>query len=325
MSQTRVQILRRHDETLAGQLRGRVYRSEALQTRKPYYVYEAPGVRDTAHPPLLILLRGHEREWANVAEDTTRKKTAIEDVDRLVQLGLLPPLRAVLPGLNSYDNHVPSLGIDMEGTWSGCSRSLGTGQFWTYLTEELLPDVRARYAAPDTPHIVVGFSLGGYTASLLAIRRPSAFDHVGIYDGLFPWPRHDDPREEDGAFSDSVWTDAGIFHPALGNPPTRDALRRWNPTDRLKRADSSLRRQLQDTTFWIACAAEDGDQGNRDRAQFIVQLLREHNVPLGLDRVIFHGDARHTWHWADLFLLRVLLGALPRASSVEEARHAIRK
>lgn len=321
MSQTRVQILRRHDETLAGQLRGRVYHSGALDTRKPYYVYEAPGVRDTVGPPLLVLLRGHEREWVNVAEDDSRRRTSIEDIDRLVRLGFLPPVRAVMPGLNSVDNRIPSLGIDMEGTWANYERSLGTGRFWTYLTEELLPSVVDRYAEPASPRLVVGFSLGGFTASVLAARRPGAFDHVAVYDGLFPWPAHDDPREAGDAFSDPVWTDGGIFGPALGDPPTSAALRRWNPVDRLKNADPSLRRQLRETTFWIACAAGDGNTGNRDRAQFVVRLLREGDVPLGLDRVVFDENARHTWHWADRFLLRVLAGALPRADA-EENRQA---
>ncbi len=325
MSQSRVQILRRHDETLAGRLRGRVYRSEVLDTRKPYYVYEAPGVREAARPPLIVLLRGHEREWVNIAEDDTRKRTSIEDLDRLIQLGFLPPVRAVMPGLNSVDNHVPSLGIDMEGSWSNYDRSLGTGQFWTYLTEELLPDVTDRYAEPESPHLVVGFSLGGFTASLLATRQPDLFDHVAIYDGLFPWPRHDDPREEGGPYSDPIWTESGLFGPALGDPPKRAVLRRWNPVNRLKSADRQLRRQLQDTTFWVACAAGDGDQGNRDRARFVVKLLRQRDVPLGLDRIVFHEKARHTWHWADLFLLRVLIGALPRAESMEQVRGAVRK
>jgi pimeloyl-ACP methyl ester carboxylesterase len=297
-----------------------VYRSEALETRKPYYVYEAPGVREEPRVPLIVLLRGHEREWVNVKEDDTRRCTAIEDVDRLVQLGFLPPVRAVMPGLNSIDNHVPSLGIDMEGTWANYERSLGTGRFWTYLTEELLPDAADRYAAPESPRLVMSFSLGGFTASLLAARTPDGVDHVAIYDGLFPWPCHSDPREEGEAFSDPVWTDAGLFGPALGDPPKRGALRRWNPIDRLKTANQCTRRQLQNTTFWVACAAGDGDRGNRDRARFVVRLLRERDVPLGLDRVIFHGDARHTWHWADLFLLRVLLGALPRASAVEKVQ-----
>ena len=74
----------------------------------------------------------------------------------------------------------------------------------------------------------------------------------------------------------------------------------------------------------MACAAGDGDQGNRDRARFVVKLLREREVPLDLDRIIFHEDARHTWHWAVLFLLRVLIGALPRAESLEEVRGAAR-
>ena len=317
MGRTRRQILRRHDETLSGRLRARIARSTVLDTRKPYYLYEAPGLANATAAPLLLLLRGHEREWVNMKEDDSRRRsTAIEDVDRLVAEGALPPLLAVMPGLNSSDNHVPSLGIDMVGTWPGYRYSLGTGRFWTYLTEELLPNVAAGYPAVTGPRVAVGFSLGGYTASLLALHQPEALDHVAIYDGLFMWPRHNDPRENGAAFSDPVWCEASIFDAALGRPRDRDALRRWNPTDRLQNGPSTLLRPLRDTTFWIGCAAGDGNRGNRDRARFFTKLLRRQDVPVGLDRVVFDDEARHTWHWADRFLQYVLAQALPEPTTV---------
>jgi len=305
MSPTRTQLLRHHHD-LAGRLRAQTFFSEALGIRKPFYVYEGPGLRDAQRAPLLVLLRGHEREWVNVQEDNSRDSTAIQDLDRLIQAGRLPPLLAVMPGLNSHDNRIPSLGIDMVGTWRHYRYSLGTGDFWTFLTDELLPSVDERYAAVGAPRIAVGFSLGGYTASLLALQHPDEFDHVALYDGLFMWPNHNDPREDGKQFSDPVWCDAAIFDPAFDRPRDRAALRRWNPTRRLRDADGALLDRVQNTTFWVACAAGDGNRGNRDRARFFVELLRERGVPLGRNQVVFHEDARHTWHWADRFLGRVL-------------------
>lgn len=307
MSPTRRQLLDHHRETLEGRLRARTFQSEALGTSKPYYLYEAPGMAAAERVPLLVLLRGHEREWVNMKEDGSRRcSTAIEDVDRLVRAGELPPLLAVMPGLNSCDNRVPSLGIDMVGSWANYRYSLGTGHFWTYLADELLPAVEASYPAAGAPRIAVGFSLGGYTASLLGLWRPGTFDHVAIYDGLFMWPNHNDPREDGKAFSDPVWCEGAIFDPAFGRPRDREALQRWNPTRRLRNAGPDLCDEIQDTTFWVACAAGEGNRGNRDRARFFVRLLEKHDVPLGLDRVVFHEKAKHTWHWADRFLGRVL-------------------
>jgi enterochelin esterase-like enzyme len=315
MGQTRRHILRRHAQTLKGRLRSQVRRSEALGIRKPYYVYEAPGLREAERAPLVVLLRGHEREWVNMDEDDSRERTtAIEDVDRLVRAGVLPPLLAVMPGLNSADNHVPSLGIDMVGRWPDYRRSLGSGRFWSYLTGELLPGVEAAYPQvgrpAGAPRIAVGFSLGGYTVSLLALRQPGWLDHAAIYDGTLMWPAHNDPREEGEAFSDPIWSQAPIFDAALGRPRHQPTMRYWNPTARLHRADRTVRRRIKDTTFWVACAAAEGSRGNRDRAHYFARLLKERGAPLGLRRVVYAAEARHTWHWADGFLQEVLLRAI---------------
>ena len=277
---------------------------------------------------MLYLFRGHEREWVNMQEDDSRdRSTAIKDVDQAIHEGLLPPMLMVMPGLNSADNHVPSLGIDMVGTWPAARKELGTGRFWTYLTREFFPEIEARYPQSDGGRrLAAGFSLGGYTVSLLAAKCPGYFDHIASYDGLLMWPWHQDPRVDGSQrCGDPVWCKASIFDAALGRPRSARALRRWNPTDALFPDDTPLLDRLRDTTFWIACAYSDGRKGNRDRARFFVQLLRQHGLRIGFagDDVIFHPEASHTWHWTDRFLMTFLAGAftgtapeLPRVAEV---------
>jgi pimeloyl-ACP methyl ester carboxylesterase len=304
---TPTQILRHHD-SLHGQLRRHVYRSQALGIRKPYYVYVPPGSEQDGLP-LVTLLRGHEREWVSVDEDDSRETTGIEDVDALIHRDVLPPVAMLIPGVCSSDNHVHSCGIDMQGTWEGYDRSVGTGRFWTYLTDELMPRAEEQLPVTGGDRLAVGFSLGGYLAHLWATRRPDFFDHVGIYDGTIMWPRHNDPREDGEAFSDPIWVEAGIFTPAFGpEGDRRSALRAWNPTDELRTADTSRRQRLQSTTFWIACASWDGSRGNRDRARYLAELLDDAGIPVGFDRIVFHDDASHSYSWADRFLMRFLDG-----------------
>jgi S-formylglutathione hydrolase FrmB len=276
----------------------------------------------------VYLFRGHEREWVNMQEDDSRdRSTAVEDIDRAIHEGLLPPMLVVMPGLNSADNHVPSLGIDMAGTWSTERKELGSGRFWTYLTAELFPVIEARYPQIEGGlRLAAGFSLGGYTVSLLAAKHPGYFDHIASYDGLLMWPRHQDPRVDGNRrCGDPVWCGASIFDPALGRPRSARTLDRWNPTDALFPDNTPLLNALRETTFWIACAHSDGRKGNRDRARFFVRLLQQHGLRLGFDGndVIFHPDASHTWHWTDRFLLTFLVGAftdtspeLPRVTEV---------
>lgn len=302
-----------HHRTLHGALHYHHLDSDALGLRKPFYVYEPPGLATLDRVPLLYLFRGHEREWVNLAEDTSRRHTtAIEELDRRIAAGRLPPVVAVMPGLNSSNNHIPSLGIDMAGTWPSTARGLGTGRFWAFLTDDLFPHVAARY--PQTaggPRLSAGFSLGGYTASLLAVRCPASFTHVGLYDALLMWPGHRDPRvaaRED--CTDPVWCRADLLAPALGRPRAPEVMRYWNATDRLRTAPPEVLAQVRRTTFWVASAAQDGRHGNVDRSRYFADLLRARQIPLGFREVVFHPDARHTWHWADRFLMRFLTAAL---------------
>ena len=301
---TTAAILARHGATLRGRLRLVRLPSRALGLTKPFFVYEPPGVRPGL--PLLYLFRGHHREWVNLREDPTRQKTtAIEDLDEAIHRGHLPPTVVVLPGLTSANNHVHGLGVDMAGPIPPTAKGVGTGRFWTYLTDEVIPFAEDRYR--PSQRLAAGFSLGGFTVSLLAFGLPGYLDHAAFYDALFTWPDHDDPRRPEHApFSDRVWTRNFIFDAAFGQPRDVAALARWNTTDWLLRADDATRAALAQTTYWVQCAGSDGSRGNRDRAHALVGFLRERGLPLGYDETVLDPEAAHTWHWTDRFLHDVL-------------------
>ena len=307
--QLRRAILERHKQSLRGTLRDQKILSKHLCYTKHFYIYEPPGAQSTSELPVVYLFRGHEREWVHVEEDSSRRSsTAIEDVDFLIHEGVLPPMILVMPGLNSANNHIPSLGINMKGSWSVKQKGLGTGRFWTYLTRELFPFIEKNYpGTKNTKRLAVGFSLGGFTVSLLGIHYPGYFDHLGIYDGLFMWPKLLDPRvKPNEPFNDKVWLENPLFDAAFGKPRKRKALNKWNPTDTLFKAESSLIEQLTSTHWWISSASGDGTSGNKDRTTYFVHLLEGYKLPLGFDAIVFDEEASHNWHWTDRFLVRFL-------------------
>ena len=309
-------ILSWHENRLHGRLRMRRLRSQALGISKPYYVYESPGCLEAQAVPVLYLFRGHEREWVNMEEDDARKRsTSVQDIDTCIARGLLPPMLVVMPGLNSANNHIPSLGINMVGSWKRGVQGLGSGQFWTYLNDELMPTVADDYPQIDESNrLMSGFSLGGYTVNLLAMKRPGYFKHAAMYDGLFMWPKHRDPRinSSKDTYTDRIWGRAHIFDAALGDPRDLTAMQRWNPTDMLDNASSGMLDALRTTTYWLACASNDGNKGNLHRARFLLKRLRSHDLPLGFadTNAVFHPDAAHTWHWADRFTVQFLRSAI---------------
>ena len=308
-NQLRRAILDRHEQSLQGALRDHRIFSKHLCHSKHLYIYEPDGMSTMQNVPVVYLFRGHEREWVHFNEDSSRQATtAIEDIDILIQRGILPPVILVMPGLNSANNHIPSLGINMKGQWPRMQKGLGTGRFWSYLTREVFPLIEKKYpVTKKSQRLAAGFSLGGFTVSLLGIHLPGYFHHLGVYDGLFMWQKYQDPRvTPDAPYNDRVWLKNPLFDAAFGKPRKRPALSRWNPTNTLVNANASLLDKLRISQWWIASAASDGTSGNLDRTTYFIDLLKRHNLPNGFDFVVFDQNASHNWHWTDRFLIRFL-------------------
>lgn len=301
-------ILSRHKSSLRGALRILPFRSKALGISRTVFIYEPPGVRNVSELHLLYLLRGHEREFVYIDEDASRSSTSIEELDELIVSGQIPPVMAVMPGLTSLDGKLHSLGINMMGITGDSRDGLGSGLFWDFLIDDLIPYVEARYKKKlETGlRLASGFSSGGYTAALLATAFPGYLDHAGIYDGLFMFDSQTDVRT--GEF-DSTWMASPYLNAALGEPEDRspEQLSHWNPAELITYADPIALEEMQETMFWIRSASTDGDTGNLDRCKYFTALLREKSIIAGFNRVPLHPEAAHNWYWNDRFLKLFLL------------------
>lgn len=307
-------ILAHHKSRLSGSLRILPFRSRALGITKDILVYEPPGLRRLRKElHLLYLFRGHEREWANLTEDESREQTSVELLDELITQGDIPPVMAVMPGLTSNDGKKHGLGINMMGSAGEPREGLGSGLFWDFMIDDLIPYIEARYQnkMEGGLRLASGFSIGGYTTALLATAFPGYLDHAGIYDGLLMFDSQIDRRS---GKPDEIWMQSRVMDPALGPAEERVAgeLSVWNPAELLYYADPVSIEEMHDTMFWIRSAAGDGQQGNIDRCAYFKNLLHQRGLPAGFTRVPLHPEAAHTWHWNDrflkLFLLNVFLG-----------------
>lgn len=301
-------ILSRHKDSLRGALRLLPFRSKALGISRTVFVYEPPGMRNMSELHLLYLLRGHEREYVYIDEDKSRSITSIEDLDELIVSGQIPPVMAVMPGLTSLDGKLHSFGLNMMGSTGDPRDGMGTGLFWDFFIDDLIPYIEARYKKKLRTglRMASGFSAGGYSAALLATAFPGYLDHVGVYDGLFMFGSQTDIRTGE---TDSVWMASPYLTAALGEPEDRSAeqLSPWNPAELISYADPIALEEMQETMFWIRSAAGDGDEGNLDRSTYFTNLLREKNITAGFNRVPLHPEAAHNWHWNDRFLKLFLL------------------
>ncbi len=252
---------------------------------------------------LLYLFRGHERESVYIDEDASRTSTTLEDIDELIHKGDVPPMLIVIPGLTSHDGKKHALGVNCSMPSGDARDGLGTGLFWDFLVDDLIPYIEARYKKKLDGgfRMSAGFSLGGYTTALIATAFPGYLDHAAIYDGLFMYDGQTDTRT---GKTDEIWMASPVLDTAFGpaDERTPEQLSPWNPSELIGYADPLALEEIQETMFWIRSAAGDGKKGNHDRCKYFTDLLRSNGVTAGFNRVPLHPDALHNWHWNDRFI-----------------------
>lgn len=296
---------------LQGRVHTKRFYSPALGVSKGYNIYLPPGYSGTRQRfPVLYLFRGHEREWCNPKEDGSRGgKTVIDDLDAMTAQGKIGRMIVVMPSTSSDDGTISCLGVNMVS--AGRVRNvagIGTGRFEQYLVDDLLPHIDSTYRTiADRWHRGVdGFSLGGFTAMLLASKHPDRFISAGCYDGTMMWRELSDPREQPDDMSDRTWMYSTLFDAAFGTPRNISAMRRNNPTAIIAKAQGRSLAMIRQIRYHIQSAAVDGQRGNLDRACHFVEILGTIGLRNSFKHTKLTPAAVHTWAYADMHMRRTL-------------------
>jgi len=276
--------------------------SLSLEIEKSFYVYFPKDYQNlNKRFPVVYLLRGHESEWINKNQDTTRKGKNIQNVmDNLISSGAVKPMLLVMPGLSSDDNHIPGLGVNFLAKKLARGKSgIGTGKFEDHFVNDLIPyvDTRFRTLAQKEFRAIDGFSVGGYSAVMLALRHPDLFSSVGSFDGTHMWMDFKDPRNL--TKTDNTWINSDMFSPAFNKPFNLEYGLKFNSAN-LLHSISKTHPDYSHLNFNICCVNQEPN-GNRDRCLHLLKHLRKSGFENNLDSHILHPDAEHTWFWADYY------------------------
>jgi len=166
---------------LAGRLDVDVITSELLRdnplgdpAERPLWVYVPPGYDDSdeRYPSVYVIqgYTGHIGMWAN---RTAYRQPFVETADAVFASGEAPPCIVVY--VDAWTAYGGSQFVD----------SPGTGRYHSYLCDEVVPWVDARYrtlAAPGS-RAISGKSSGGFGAMITPMLRPDLFGALATHAG----------------------------------------------------------------------------------------------------------------------------------------------
>ncbi len=167
---------------LAGRLEEHVIESELLRGNplgdpheRPLLVYLPPGYDDAGdrrYPAVYVLqgYTGHVAMWRN---RSAFRVPFPEAADSVFARGEAPP--ALVVYVDAWTAYGGSQFVD----------SAGTGRYHSYLCEEIVPWVDARYRTRAAPafRAVMGHSSGGFGAMVAAMLRPDLFGALATHAG----------------------------------------------------------------------------------------------------------------------------------------------
>lgn len=139
---------------------------------RPLWVQLPAGYDDATDPlPVVYVIQGYTGRvemWANRAPF---KPTYLETADQVLSDG--PPVLVVY--VDAWTSYGGSQYVD----------SVGTGNYLTYLCDEVVPFVDAHYRTFPSPasRAIQGKSSGGYGAMTVPLRRPDVFGALASHAG----------------------------------------------------------------------------------------------------------------------------------------------
>jgi S-formylglutathione hydrolase FrmB len=135
---------------------------------RPLWVYTPPSVGD-APLPALYLIQGHTGQLDMWRNRSAFRPNVLELVDRLFADEGCPPAYVVF--VDAWTSYGGSQFLD----------SAGVGSYHTYLCDEIVPFVDARY--PTNARGITGKSSGGYGAMVTPMLRPDLFHGLATHAG----------------------------------------------------------------------------------------------------------------------------------------------
>ncbi len=241
----------------AGQVSEQRFHSEHLGRDYPYTLYlpEGYAVSNLAYPVVYLLHGsfGSESDWA-------RKGGLRRTVDRLIRLGVIPPVVIVMPGSQSW--------------WIDGHNEPARSAF----LQDLVPHIETNWhVVPEREwRGVAGLSAGGFGAVNLALSYPAFFGAAAAFS---PASYHPLPPDNSSAWRHPAFVRNGEFDTAL-----------WKRTNYTAHLDGYLSQELVVPLYLSA--------GDRDRLNAVhhARLLKRALEPHQLGQV--HLDVLpggHTW------------------------------
>jgi S-formylglutathione hydrolase FrmB len=165
---------------LAGSLDRTVIESELLKGnplgddhRRALWVYTPPGYHDTdAHYPAVYVIQGYTGQVTMWANRTPYRKSFIETTDEVFAAGAPG---CVVVFVDAWTRYGGSQFVD----------SPGTGRYMSYICDEVVPFVDARYRtiADRESRAISGKSSGGFGAMIMSMLRPDVFGAFTTHAG----------------------------------------------------------------------------------------------------------------------------------------------
>ncbi|MET0415399.1 MAG: alpha/beta hydrolase-fold protein [Actinoplanes sp.] len=167
---------------LAGRLHHETIDSELLRGNplgdphvRPLWVYTPPGYDEatTRRYPVIYVIQGYTGHVAMWANRTPFRRNFLETADAVFAEEQAPP--CILVYVDAWTAYGGSQFVD----------SVGTGRYHSYLCDEVVPWVDARYRtlAAAESRAITGKSSGGFGAMITPMLRPDLFGALATHAG----------------------------------------------------------------------------------------------------------------------------------------------
>jgi len=277
--------------------------SPQLGINKSYYIYLPAGYDSTTQRyPVVYFFRANEAEWFN-ASYRSNGKMLKHVTDSLITNNIIGKIIIVAPNtIGVLPTPIYAPGVNMLRPDLTTDPGIGTGKFEDYLLKDVIKNVDSVYRTiADFNHRAAdGFSLGGYTSTMLALRNSGVFSSVGSYDGTLMWYNLHDIYAPGSGYNDETWmTDnAAYFSPIFNLPRNVPYMLLHDASNILYDASGSKLDSIKNIRFHIT-TGEEYALTNIDRNTQFVNFMKQKNICNSFREYILKPESVHNWDYAD--------------------------